>query len=482
MGIRISSLGKDSSFRDDDYLLKDGDTSGTRLISIQNAADDIARKSTVVIKRASNYDEATTITETDYIIKDNTTAPARVSATNAASSFVQLASYPDDTNVEEEDYILKVGADGSTSKVPAVQAGSDLAIFGGQIAGAEMLEEAIARGIVDQAMTNAIQTTVPQAVTQLRVELSEGSAATQIVDGALTAYSQAVAIAETDKFYKRDVDDTETTYVSAEQIFDAGVVVSSRVKNDCQTPDTDSGYVLDARQGRVLNAVKIDKTSIADNLTTDDATKVLSAKQGKNLKDLVDDLDDNKVDITVPSIAVNVNASATTDDGKLTTALTALGWNSDIIDGLLNLKSWMTKVNNLSKTLANRGGFSGAVSLEYHPTYVSNPFFSETAVGRLIIYRTGARSGMVRVNLSNDLAQMPHTTTTTHIATLPSGAGVNRDVYAIIPAQNTSGAALYFQITASDSKITVANLGSTTIPKSDFCRTCLPLALAYYAE
>lgn len=332
MSIRISSLGKDSSFKDDDYLLKDGDTSGTRLISIQNAADDIARKSTVVIKRASNYDEATTITETDYIIKDNTTAPARVSAPNAASSFVQLASYPDDTNVEEEDYILKVGADGSTSKVPAVQAGSDLAIFGGQIAGAEMLEEAIARGIVDQAMTNAIQTTVPQAVTQLRVELSEGSAATQIVDGALTAYSQGVSIAETDKFYKRDVDDTETTYVSAEQIFDAGVVVSSRVINNCQTPDTDSGYVLDARQGRILNAVKIDKTSIADDLTTDNATKVLSAKQGKNLKDLVDDLDDNKVDITAPLIDLDTQAAASTVDGALTAALTALGWLSDVTE------------------------------------------------------------------------------------------------------------------------------------------------------
>ena len=36
---------------------------------------------------------------------------------------------------------------------------------------------------------------------------------------------------------------------------------------------------------------KVDKTSIVDNLTTDDATKVLSAKQGKALKDTVDLLD-----------------------------------------------------------------------------------------------------------------------------------------------------------------------------------------------
>ena len=32
---------------------------------------------------------------------------------------------------------------------------------------------------------------------------------------------------------------------------------------------------------------KVDKTSIVDNLTTDDATKVLSAKQGKVLNDTV---------------------------------------------------------------------------------------------------------------------------------------------------------------------------------------------------
>ena len=34
-------------------------------------------------------------------------------------------------------------------------------------------------------------------------------------------------------------------------------------------------------------AGKVDKTSIVDNLTTDDATKVLSAKQGKVLNDNV---------------------------------------------------------------------------------------------------------------------------------------------------------------------------------------------------
>ena len=36
-----------------------------------------------------------------------------------------------------------------------------------------------------------------------------------------------------------------------------------------------------------LDAVYAKKTDIADNLTTNDATKVLSAKQGKVLNDLI---------------------------------------------------------------------------------------------------------------------------------------------------------------------------------------------------
>lgn len=36
-----------------------------------------------------------------------------------------------------------------------------------------------------------------------------------------------------------------------------------------------------------LKAVFVKKTDIADNLTTTDATKVLSAKQGKELADMI---------------------------------------------------------------------------------------------------------------------------------------------------------------------------------------------------
>jgi len=363
MSININTLTKDTSFKDDDYLLKDGNTNRTRIISVQDAADDLARRSTTVLKRASNYDEALAITETDYIIKDNTTAPARVLASNAATSLAQMATYPDGSNVSDTDYILKINANGKPQKVEASQAAADLAELAGQIAGAEMLEEAIAKGIVDQAMTNAIETTVPQAVQTLRSELSEGEVASQIVDGALTSYAADTLIANTDKFYKRDTDDTATTYVTAKQIVDAGLAAgSSRSRNTLTTTDSETGYVLDARQGRVLNENKIDKTSIADNLTTNDATKVLSAKQGKALQD-------NKVDRTTPQLYINTAAAASSVDGKLTNILKTgatnktitvkdgtksvscslgeygLEWLNDLVtDNVLSLKKTITKL------------------------------------------------------------------------------------------------------------------------------------------
>ena len=44
---------------------------------------------------------------------------------------------------------------------------------------------------------------------------------------------------------------------------------------------------------------KVDKTSIVDNLTTDDATKVLSAKQGKVLQDTKEALTNKAIDFSV---------------------------------------------------------------------------------------------------------------------------------------------------------------------------------------
>lgn len=116
--------------------------------------------------------------------------------------------------------------------------------------------------------------------------------------------------------------------ISTAKLADGAVTVdklASGVLADNLTTANAGVAALDARQGRLLNENKVDKTSIADDLTTNDATKVLSAKQGKILQD-------NKVDMTTPLINLDVNAAASTVDGQLTAALTALGWLNDVIE------------------------------------------------------------------------------------------------------------------------------------------------------
>ncbi len=63
------------------------------------------------------------------------------------------------------------------------------------------------------------------------------------------------------------------------------VVTDEELKADEIAYDTEKN-VKEAIED--LEANKVDKVDIVDNLTTDDSTKGLSAKQGKVLKDLVD--------------------------------------------------------------------------------------------------------------------------------------------------------------------------------------------------
>jgi len=64
---------------------------------------------------------------------------------------------------------------------------------------------------------------------------------------------------------------------------------------------------LSAKQGKALKNLidNITVPGVIDNLTSDDADKVLSAKQGKILKNMVDN-------ITVPSVVDDLNSDNTT--------------------------------------------------------------------------------------------------------------------------------------------------------------------------
>lgn len=144
--------------------------------------------------------------------------------------------------------------------------------------------------------------------------------AAKLADGALSGEKLTTKSVATDKLADGAV--TEAKIASGAVTVDK---LASGVLADNLTTANAGVAALDARQGRLLNENKVDKTSIADDLTTNDATKVLSAKQGKILQD-------NKVDMTTPLINLDVNAAASTVDGQLTAALTALWWLNDVIE------------------------------------------------------------------------------------------------------------------------------------------------------
>ena len=80
---------------------------------------------------------------------------------------------------------------------------------------------------------------------------------------------------------------SDPTALSAKQgcLLDQNKIDKTSIATNLTT--NDDTKVLSAKQGKFLQDNKIEKTSIATNLTTDDDTKVLSAKQGKILKDSI---------------------------------------------------------------------------------------------------------------------------------------------------------------------------------------------------
>jgi hypothetical protein len=342
MSIKISSLTKDTSFKNDDYLLKDGATNGTRTISVQDAADDLARKSTVGLKRASTYSEATTIADGDFLIKDTTNTPNRITAANLATGLAQLATYPDGTSIGTDDYILKVTSTG-VQKINAQTAAGNLYELAGEMAGTEMLEEAIAKGIVDQAMQNAIEETVPDAADAIRAELRQGTGASSIVDAAYDLYDSGSSVGSTDLFLKRDRTQGSTTVVTAEQIVNGAlaVILASGLDDSTDTVLIRNGSTLgevsmaDFISYMVANAdpTDIPAATIEHIVQNIDPTDITAA----TIEHIVQNIDPTDItaatiEYLVTHIPLDTNAAADTVDGQLTQALTDLGILNDVVD------------------------------------------------------------------------------------------------------------------------------------------------------
>lgn len=91
--------------------------------------------------------------------------------------------------------------------------------------------------------------------------------------------------------------------------------------------NTDDTKALAASQGKILNDNKIAKSEIVDNTSTDDATKPLSARQGKSLQDEITVLENNIQDLQT-SIPTKVS-QLTNDSNYLTYARVLTKDNTD---------------------------------------------------------------------------------------------------------------------------------------------------------
>lgn len=91
--------------------------------------------------------------------------------------------------------------------------------------------------------------------------------------------------------------------------------------------NTDDTKALAASQGKILNDNKIAKSEIVDNTSTDDATKPLSARQGKSLQDEITVLENNIQDLQT-SIPTKVS-QLTNDSNYLTSARVLTKDNTD---------------------------------------------------------------------------------------------------------------------------------------------------------
>ena len=134
---------------------------------------------------------------------------------------------------------------------------------------------------------------------------------------------------------------------------------------------------------------------------------------------------------------------------------------------MLNLKKLLTKISNAL--------YVG--NTEYTPTYTSNSYYSETAVNRIRVFRTGPRSGLVRINLANDLAVIPSSDNSEHEIASFSGISFARDAYLVLPSQNAGANASTLYVFCSSNKIRVANFSGVNIAKSTFFRLTVPVVL-----
>lgn len=129
-------------------------------------------------------------------------------------------------------------------------------------------------------------------------------------------------------------------------------ITSDKVKNNLTTMD--AGYVLDARQGKVLNdkfGSYVPTANIVDNLTTASSSKVLSANQGKALAD------------RMTTVETDINSPTAVTDPADKTVLLSGGSGIDyakLADAIIARYNANSLINNVTTDTAAQGALDAA--------------------------------------------------------------------------------------------------------------------------
>lgn len=175
--------------------------------------------------------------------------------------------------------------------------------------------------------------TLYQATSDISIgDTLSSSNLTLVSSGGLNSLNDSIALMVPQSAIKNNLTTTDSGFVldarQGKSLSDSvsSKIETSAIKNNLTT--TDSGYVLDARQGKALSdglANKIETSAIKNNLTTTDSGYVLDARAGKSLKDSVD---------------AKVNTSAIKNN--LTT--TSSGYVLDARQGKTLADKWFTEI------------------------------------------------------------------------------------------------------------------------------------------
>ena len=113
----------------------------------------------------------------------------------------------------------------------------------------------------------------------------------------------------------------------------------------------DASKALSANQGKVLNEAKLNKSDVVNNVTTTDASKALSAAQGKSLQDQINTANNNiNAKLNKSDVINNLN---TTDSSKALSAAQGKSLQDQINTANNNINNKLNKsnvVNNLTTT------------------------------------------------------------------------------------------------------------------------------------